>query len=1848
MSWAEEDWTVGLSGRVLQKVKELQIQQERLNKERQQKQLQLDSTQTSLNKQTVKYEQVRGELQSVQRELQAARKEVQAGVCARDRLSQDLQVKQAQVCSLEGQLASARTLTHTLEKEVKRLEAELEKLQNTSSSGDSMFSTPCWSGTSPWDQNGGRQEDRQGHRGEALQARQQLKFSDPGVSPTFPRQQPKGTPHRLHQSDSSTPSAVFPWERDDPKASGRGRPAPPPSPPLPSFSDVISRGQDARDCGMMADPRGRPDMTGPVAELQGRVRAVEGELKAECERFRQTQDALAAARKDLTAREQSLQRTKDELSLAHSRISQETDRAQSLEQRVKQLQEELKCQRQNSESSRLQHQQRSRDLEKQHQRDLSELQKEHQSVEKQHQQDMNKLNQEIQQARTLYNALQAQSEKVAVQKQALQRDVETLKEKLTWTEGEWKESQKKEAQIQTKLTESLRESEGQGVALEQSRRRERGLEEEVKRLADELAEALRRVKELEDQKTVQLSATPMTLVQYSPAGQSFAPVTPSRLDRPTQHTFLAQPRRTSRGEQAREGRGTANYPAEREPGEGIDSEHVTVFGSTDSEKTPGVGQEGRGEGGGQHERRDKEESVVDGCIFGKEASTRGENTLNTQRSPSPTDRSPHTSSSASSDTDYESETLSSHSKHSKPRAQVTRDAEDLQAENRELRSELQDIKKELQRRLEDLETQRTAEAEARTKLKQLSRKQADTSREREKEEKEKRRELEEGKAETGRLKEALAALEIKVRRERKERERSVGDAEREREREDRESESVLLNLQLKKQLAELKTELLIEREEREREKEDERMRNKGIEGKIDLVVQLKELQAELEELKKHGRLKGKNAEEKNTPLTYLTLHSDISCVHDNKLLPSTDQQRHLCVPINLQDTAVSQATGTTAHIIHQDGTLKEALAPARPVCEGETSGQSALDLGETVVDGEKQVFPSDLGETTVDAKTEVSGESAVYLQRGGLSASELAQEVERLRVESASEAGRARQTQAKLEALQSQVTSQTQQLTLAFDHQSRHIQDLLAELQEKEGAILRQGQELQRCKDELVALREERPKQEMGRRESERREENQQQEEGIEVDEKESGATAWPQKEDTHIDSRRGCLLTLSTEAASVMEESTNITMKPLNPPQASSALNVEGQKNCVTESHYVTESASTLGSHSIKTVTVKMEDSAASAQSDVSKEPAEITEAFKVVNLTVTHCSEQMEQAESRKLQQIIPGGEHIADSPAFRRLTEELHQVQRDLTLARTETQRLTAEIENALGPNNKPEDTSGHDRGGERLSQELQALKQENQLLLLKLQAVAAMTVSERETSFASNPTPSPSCEGQKGRKEPGQMSDVDAVISEWENALLDGGKPKDEGRLQGQLEGERETETPPAPLQITCLQQQLVALQAELQSLSEENQRQAEELAVWRLTTQAPCLDSEEPVDGTAPGLNTGGYNTVTVIKEDELLLSCNSSRLYGRTLASRIQHCNSPESKRPQNSNRKTLELDMEDGLKYPQTKETHFHETVKQTKQMRAGQGDVHGQHYSNEHRKDEGDDAEVIKAVSPTSELQTKEPAAQNVPKDGTKLNTLQATDETKTKEVVSWHNVDFIGLETLKDFPSVAGVDDESTETLACENEQPRTNQGGPISTGTKEGIHSSAHRQTTTVTTTEWQTERTVVENKVVCAKVTAAGERGEESVPSVALRSASTQTEEEAAGVRVPPSTPSAVPETQHQYTQTEEEDEEPTESPPMSPVRISQAEGDRMLFSGSFPIPADPARLAERIRRNRSQMSAAYDDTEYEPYGLPEVVMKGFADIPSGPACPYIVRRGLLGTAAVPHPQRSTDHGDGLD
>lgn len=97
-------------------------------------------------------------------------------------------------------------------------------------------------------------------------------------------------------------------------------------------------------------------------------------------------------------------------------------------------------------------------------------------------------------------------------------------------------------------------------------------------------------------------------------------------------------------------------------------------------------------------------------------------------------------------------------------------------------------------------------------------------------------------------------------------------------------------------------------------------------------------------------------------------------------------------------------------------------------------------------------------------------------------------------------------------------------------------------------------------------------------------------------------------------------------------------------------------------------------------------------------------------------------------------------------------------------------------------------------------------------------------------------------------------------------------------------------------------QVVALQSKLQALSEQNQQQSEELTVWRLASQpAPAFNKHHSTDGecgtsAAPDdLNQDQVQilgpeespgNVTVIREDELFLSCSSNNLKGHMLFSR--------------------------------------------------------------------------------------------------------------------------------------------------------------------------------------------------------------------------------------------------------------------------------------------------------------------------------------------------------------------------
>lgn len=1652
MSWAEEDWTVGLSGRVLQKVKELQVHQERLSRENKQKQLQLDNINTSLEKQTVKYEEVRGELQSVHRELQSVREEAKVAVTSGQRLSQDLQTKQAQVCSLEGQLDASRSVNNKLTQEVKRLEAELEKLQNSSRSADTtLFSTPCWNTASPWENNGSRKEERSGQRDEgqnrALQIRQRLQFSDMPTA-SLPRQQHKSTPHRhpSDQSDSfSTPLAAFPWERDDSRQAAKRRS--PSSPQTPAV-DISHAQSEQGVCGKEKDPGTQTDIS--LSELRSRISSLEEELRVKAEALKSTQNEMVQSKKELASRDLSLQRARDELSLAHTRMAQDSERASRGEQRLKQLQEEMKCQRQNAESSRLQHQQRTKELEKQNQRDLLELQKERQCLEKHHQQEMNKLNQELQQARTLHNALQAQADKLSLQKQALDKELETLKEKLKWTEGQLQESQKKEAQTQAKLTEAVREAEGVAVSLEQSRKKERVLEEEGKRLAEERGDALRLLKELQEQKA---APVPLQPAQYCSVGQSFSPQ-PSLSHQSRLSTYTKRPA-TSRAEQTREkeeeeeyeGKAeiTASYPTDREPGEGIDSEHITVLISQDSECL----QRGRHRRGSNDEENKSRNETMECDSSGTNKPSSFDQVL--CRSSESTSVTP-TMTSMDGDN---CRLMRSADKTPPLKSEQAIPSKDLQKENATLRSELQDVREELQKRLEDLEVQRRAESEARTRLKQLSRKHASQGVEKDEQDKEWKAQLDKERAETERLRKALSALETEMKRGREERENNERKEEEEgtkKTQEDRESEMIELNIQLKKQLAEVKAQLALEREERQREEEE---RNQIINSdkhiKTELNMKLAELEAKLEELKcsrNEDSLEEDKLSVANSPLPYLTLHNDELNSNiigwEKKLLPSPEQHLLFCQSTNQRNTLVSQAT------------------------------MDLIQEEQTVIDPEHSHL-SDEGQTRPVV-------SDLHCQRGDSAPGDLTKEVERLRKENLRETDRANQCEVKLKALQNQVTSQTKQLTMAFENQSQHISGLLAELQEKESTLLSQGEELQRCKQELEALKAGREGEAIGVKEVEKKESKEER--------RERGSR------DDSVDS-------------------------------------LEFQPN------HEKESAVTFFT------TTSLTDTDSHAQKDASQPEIVTSDAKKPTPISseVDNASNALSEAQRQ-------------DSELDSEKTQSNH----DSACVKTEC---------------------GQDGGTTGVVTELLALQKENQLLKQRIEALMVSDTNNLALHAASENQEDPVEQDQntgnvtlscsKEQKTTNVPSDI--TTEARQSLLLSMRRSEDERQVleredKSTTEADEEAEAA-SQLQINHLEQQVVALQKKLRALSEETQQQNEELAVWRLASQPaptfehilPNKDNQSEIQDQvssqqhtydmthilhqepAPLGVPQNPGHVTVIREDELFLSCSTKKLQGRMMFSRLQQSNLSEPKSLQSSKKTsvqdTAEIDMESEkenqeISFLQQSDTcpTQHKEKRDTELLQTSSEKTGQQHITKDPHK-------VSKSqIRPKSETPEAKP------------NTSRATNE----------------INTTNDSPER----DFRTET--------RT-----VSSQTEESLYP--------------------------CSPPTASE-----------LHCAYTQTEEE---------------------EEEEEDDEELVDSPPVSPVPLSGVaeSGDKMLFTSSFPIPADPARLAERIRRNRTQLSAAFDDTEYEPYGLPEVVMKGFADIPTGPSCPYIVRRGLLGTAVVPAPQK---------
>lgn len=76
-------------------------------------------------------------------------------------------------------------------------------------------------------------------------------------------------------------------------------------------------------------------------------------------------------------------------------------------------------------------------------------------------------------------------------------------------------------------------------------------------------------------------------------------------------------------------------------------------------------------------------------------------------------------------------------------------------------------------------------------------------------------------------------------------------------------------------------------------------------------------------------------------------------------------------------------------------------------------------------------------------------------------------------------------------------------------------------------------------------------------------------------------------------------------------------------------------------------------------------------------------------------------------------------------------------------------------------------------------------------------------------------------------------------------------------------------------------QVQALLSEVQRLMEDNQRQAEELELWRTASQEPSA----LLTGSMAG-DYGDDDSITLVREDHILLSCGANKLSAQLLETR--------------------------------------------------------------------------------------------------------------------------------------------------------------------------------------------------------------------------------------------------------------------------------------------------------------------------------------------------------------------------
>ncbi|XP_028825308.1 centromere protein F-like [Denticeps clupeoides] len=471
MSWAVEEWKDGLPGRALQKIQEIESQLDKLKKERQQKQFQLDSLEAALQKQKQKMDSEKNESAVLKRENQSLVESCENLEKARVKVTHDFQVKEQQVNYLEGQLNSSKKQIERLEQEVKKYKSELERSQNPSVADLQPYVTPQKTTAAPptpsYRQHDLRLEELQEKYSREFEERKRLETELKVLQVKVLNQSSVSYKDIARQQACSS---IFPWQQEQAQGRQTGSVMETPSkqsqrgsglmwntaetPLKQNHQSALMSHSDAFTVQQAEQLRNlNQDLKAKVTELEFSLQSQDKSMKNQINRFSEIQNQLEKTKKDLADKEKELGKMRDEFSNVSSQHQQALSKCSSVEQKLKQVTEEMNCQRHNADSTRLVLEQKLKDQEK-------------------------------------------DSQKITVLKNHLEKDLEEQKQKLLRSEQGLQASQAKEMELNKNCDEIKRENNTLSSQLQQGSRRLVQLEQEAKGTEENLRHSRNVVEDL--------------------------------------------------------------------------------------------------------------------------------------------------------------------------------------------------------------------------------------------------------------------------------------------------------------------------------------------------------------------------------------------------------------------------------------------------------------------------------------------------------------------------------------------------------------------------------------------------------------------------------------------------------------------------------------------------------------------------------------------------------------------------------------------------------------------------------------------------------------------------------------------------------------------------------------------------------------------------------------------------------------------------------------------------------------------------------------------------------------------------------------------------------------------------------------------------------------------------------------------------------------------------------------------------------------------------------------------------------------------------------------------------------